>query len=176
MSVSILTASFAIILAFHIPAFADEGKDESGKGRESKEYRVDKGSWKQDYKGGDEYRKEKDRKEYHGDKDSKNSITVTTLINTAGTASVPTYTTMGIAVSIFLQGIIRPLVNAAFGIQIGPQGISRHLSDAVIRCQEARGSSRTPAICRTMYELQPTTWPLLAEFWKSVNMTSAQVG
>lgn len=71
MSVSILTASFAIILAFHIPAFADEGKDESGKGRESKEYRVDKGSWNQDYKGGDEYKKEKDRKEYHGDKDSK---------------------------------------------------------------------------------------------------------
>lgn len=67
---SIATASLAIVLAFYISALADEGKDESGKGRERQEYRADKDSWKRVYTGRDEYKKEKDRKEYHGDKDS----------------------------------------------------------------------------------------------------------
>ena len=71
MKKSILTTSFAIALAFHFPTLADEGKDESGKGKEHKEYRSDKDSWKRVYKDKDEHRKEKDRKDYHGDKDSK---------------------------------------------------------------------------------------------------------
>lgn len=71
MKKSLLAASFAILLAFHIPSLADEGKDESGKGRERKEYRAEKDSWKHEYKGRDDYGKEKDRKEYHKDKDSR---------------------------------------------------------------------------------------------------------
>jgi hypothetical protein len=67
------------------------------------------------------------------------SITLTTLINTDGMASVPIYTTMDIAISIFLQGIILLLVNAVYGIRIDLQGINHHLSGAVIRYQEARG-------------------------------------
>ena len=71
MKKSILTASFAIVLALHLPALADEGKDESGKGRDRKEYRGEENSSKNEYKGKAEYRKEKDRKEYYRDKDSK---------------------------------------------------------------------------------------------------------
>lgn len=67
------------------------------------------------------------------------SITLTTLISIDGMASVPIFTTMDTAVSIFLQGITLPLVNAVYGIQIDLQGTNRHLSDAVIRRQEARG-------------------------------------
>jgi hypothetical protein len=67
------------------------------------------------------------------------SITLTTLISTDGMASVPIYTTMDIAVSIFLQGIILHQVNAVYGIRIDLLGINRHLSGAVIRYQEARG-------------------------------------
>lgn len=69
MKKSILTVLFAIALALHLPALADEGKNESGKGRERKEYRVDEDSWKREYKGKDDYRKEKGRKEYSKDKD-----------------------------------------------------------------------------------------------------------
>lgn len=88
------------------------------------------------------------------------------------TAGVPIFTTMDTAVSIFRQDIIHPLVNAVSGILTGPQGISRLLFSAAIRCQEGRGSSRTPAMSRTMFGLRPTTWQFRAEFWKSVNMIS----
>lgn len=71
MKKSLLTASFAILLGFHMPTLADEGKDESGKGRERKEYRADKDSWKQEYKGRDDYGKEKDRKEYYKGENSR---------------------------------------------------------------------------------------------------------
>ena len=67
------------------------------------------------------------------------SITLTTLISTDWMASVPIYTTMDIAVSIFLQGIILLLANAVYGIRIDLQGINHHLSGAVIRYQEVRG-------------------------------------
>ncbi|WP_448871276.1 hypothetical protein [Desulfobulbus propionicus] len=69
MKKSILTASLALILTLHLPALADEGKDESGKGKDRQEYRVDQDSWKRGHTGKDEYRKEKDRKEYRRDKE-----------------------------------------------------------------------------------------------------------
>ena len=80
MKPSGLIVLFAVIVvALNGTSLADEGKDESGKGRDRKEYRLDNESWKQhpeesfnlqgDDKGRGEHKKGKDRKEYYGGKD-----------------------------------------------------------------------------------------------------------
>ena len=91
------------------------------------------------------------------------SMTLMILTGTGGMASAPIYTIMDIAILQFLQDIIRRRANAASGIQIGLQGINPRRSGAVIRCQEGRGSFRTLVMCRTMFELRPSTWRFPAE-------------
>ena len=68
MRKSILTAWVVIFIAFHVSALADEGKDESGKGRNRQEYKAERDSWKLDSKGKDQQKEEKDREEYNKDR------------------------------------------------------------------------------------------------------------
>ena len=75
MRKSILTAWIVILLAFHVFALADEGKDESGKERNRQEYKADKDSWKLDRKGKDQQKEDKDRKEYNKDINSNKHYT-----------------------------------------------------------------------------------------------------